>query len=351
MDLPFRMQSEAGDEPVIAVDGAWGAPGLALSHWPGNATPGELKHDLSTGAALAFAKLDPARRADLAAGCVAVANNHVDTDGLCAAFAVLHPERALELEDELLAAAAAGDFFRPRDERAMIVDLLVTAGFDADRSPWSADFAGLDDTARWSLAMHRMLDVLPDWLTGDLARWEPYFAEGLAAWRADRADLAAATHEELVHLDLDVHTAARDVASSRVGATAFDPGRHALYADTAADRVLVVGPRADGATYRFILNTTSWFDLPDRDDGERPDLEALAARLNDLEREAAPGDELAATWRAQPVTGAAPELWFGDDGVAQFAEHNGALRPSRLAPEVVRREVIEALRAVWVFPD
>lgn len=348
MDLPFRMQSAPGDAPVIAVDGAWGAPGLALSHWPGNTTPPELKHDLSTGAALAFAKLDPARRADLAAGCVAVANNHVDTDGLCAAFAVLHPERALELEDELLAAAAAGDFFRPRDERAMIVDLLVGACVDAERSPWAGDFAGLDDEARWNLAMQRMLEVLPEWLTGDLAPWEPYFADGLAAWRADRADLAAATFEELVHLELDVHTAAPGVTSSRDGADAFDPGRHALYADTDADRVLVVGPRADGATYRLILNTTSWFDLPDRGAGDRPDLAALAAHLDALEREAG---EPTAAWRAQPTEGAAPELWYGDADVPQFAEHNGALRPSRLSPEVVRREVIEALRAVWAFPD
>lgn len=39
MDLPFRIQTEPGAEPLITVDGAFGAPGLELSDWPGNRTP------------------------------------------------------------------------------------------------------------------------------------------------------------------------------------------------------------------------------------------------------------------------------------------------------------------------
>ena len=49
--------------------------------------------------------LERERRAE---GCVAVVNNHSDTDGLCATYAVLHPREALALEQELLDAAAAG---------------------------------------------------------------------------------------------------------------------------------------------------------------------------------------------------------------------------------------------------
>lgn len=348
MELPFRIQSTAGDEPVIAVDGAFGAPGLNLSHWPGHATPRELRHALSTGCALAFARLDPARRAELSRDCVAVANNHVDTDGLCAVFAVLHPERALELQDELLAAAEAGDFFRPRDERALIVDLLVNAGVDAERSPWSEEFAGLDDRARWELAMARMLDVLPEWLTGDLEPWSDRFRPELEGYRADRADLAAANFEELVHFELEIHTAPQDAKSSRPGSKCFDPGRHALFTGTHADRVLVVGPGSEGTTYRLIINTTSWFDVPGHANSPRPDLGALAQRLDALEAEVGAPRH---AWRAQSISGAAPELWYGAPELESFAEHNSALRPSRLSPEVVRREVIEALRAVWIFPD
>ncbi|MCB9903674.1 MAG: hypothetical protein H6831_04630 [Planctomycetes bacterium] len=348
MNLPFRIQSAPGDEPVIAVDGAWGAPGLNLSHWPGHTTPEALRHELSTGCALAFARLDPAQRADLSRGCVAVANNHADTDGICAAFAVLFPERALELEDELLAAAAAGDFFRPRDERALQVDLCVGAAVDAERSPWAEDFRGMRDAERWEAAYRRCFEVLPDWLTGDLEPWRALWEDGLADYRADRDDLAAATYEELVHFELEIHTAAPDVRSSRAGATAFDPGRHALFTGTATDRVLVVGPGAEGTTYRLIVNTTSWSDVPGRSNPPRPDLAALAARLDELEAEAGAPKH---AWRAQSVTGAAPELWYGAPDLESFAEHNPVLRRSRLSPEVVRREVIEALRAVWVFPD
>ena len=32
--------------PIVSVDGVTGARGLNLSHWPGNTTPRELRHDL-----------------------------------------------------------------------------------------------------------------------------------------------------------------------------------------------------------------------------------------------------------------------------------------------------------------
>src|SRR5207249_11942466 len=91
MNLPIRLLDRAIAERVISVDGAWDQPGLNLSHWPGNATPSELKHDLSTGIALRFARLDEARRNELAAGCVAIANNRFDTGGLCPRVAVRPP--------------------------------------------------------------------------------------------------------------------------------------------------------------------------------------------------------------------------------------------------------------------
>src|SRR5262245_52723944 len=111
MNLPLRMVEGKTSERLLSVDGAWGQPGLNLSHWPGNATPKELKHDLSTGIALAFARLPQRERERLAEGCVAIANNHYDTEGVCAVFAVRRPELALPRAEKLLAAGAAGDFF------------------------------------------------------------------------------------------------------------------------------------------------------------------------------------------------------------------------------------------------
>jgi len=112
--------------------------------------------------------------------------------------------------------------------------------------------------------------------------------------------------------------------------------------------VLAIGPQLDGTTYRFVVGTSSWFDLATRRVLPRPDLEALRARLDALEG-TGPEDELA--WRAQPESSPSPELWFGSAEHPRFAEHHQGLRPSRLAPAVVRREVAQALRARWAFPD
>jgi hypothetical protein len=143
-----------------------------------------------------------------------------------------------------------------------------------------------------------------------------------------------------------VFTAPDGVTSSRAPgtATAFDPGRHALFGATEADRALVIGPRGAGATYRLVVNTTSWFELSSGPRLARPDLAALAQRLNELERTDDAGE---IAWRAQD----APELWFGRGDAPFFAEHAPWLAESRLAPKIVKNEVFDALRAAWTFPE
>lgn len=349
MDLPIRIVDGPVEGRLVSVDGAWGQPGLNLSHWPGNATPRELRHDLSTGVALNFARLPDARRRELAQGCTALANNHCDTDGACALYAVRHPAAALERADRLLEAAWAGDFFRAPSERAVAVDLVVGGLLDERRSPWRARYAGLDEGARHEVATVEIVAHLGEILDGDLEEYADLWRPGLEALRADRADLARAQRDELVHLDVAAWTAPDGATSTRAGArAAFDPGRHALFGATAADRVLVVGPRGAGATYRFVIGTASWFELASGPRLPRPDLAALAARLNELEG----GDPAAeCAWRAQPVATPSPELWFGGRAATLFAEHAPWLAPSRLAPPVVKAAIYDALRAAWAFPE
>lgn len=345
---PIRVLDAVTSERLVTVDGAWGQPGLNLSHWPGHATPKELAHDLSTGVALRFARLSRARQDELAAGCVALANNHYDTDGVCALFAVREPDAALAREKELLDVAATGDLFRFPSERAYAIDLVIGGLADEQRSPLREHFATLDDRARRELVLNEAVRVLPELLDGALEPYAELWKRELEDALADRRDLATAAKDEIVHLDLAAWTAPHDARSSRANATAFDPGRHALLGSTSADRVLVVGPRESGTTYRFLVNTTSWFDLVSRRPPPRPDLAALAKRLNELEGARA-DDDLA--WRAQPIASPSPELWFGGAEHAWFAEHCAALGPSRLAPTVVRAEIVEALRAAWTFPE
>ena len=341
MNLPFRIQSEAGSEPVISVDGAWGAPGLSLSHWPGNTTPAALKHELSTGIALAFSSLPAAEQAELSAGCVAVCNNHFDTDGLCALFAILHPAEALERKDELLAAARAGDFFQVPSEAAFIVDAIVSGVCDPARSPWREQFAGLSDTERYELCTRELLGRLAGLLDGETAEFESLWQPALDALRMDQAHLAQCAMDELVHLDACIWTTPEDAGS--------DIGRHALFGATDCDKILLISPARAGATFRFLLGTRSWFDLPAGTTQPRPNLAALADKLNAAEGTTA---EDAHAWRHQEEKSASPELWFGAPDFEHFSSRAGdVLAPSSLDPLAVKAVVIDALRENWIFPE
>jgi hypothetical protein len=340
LELPVRIVRGARAEPVIACDGACDSVGLNLSHWPGHRTPPELRHDLSTGSGLAFARLDPARRRELARGCVEIANNHYDTDGTCSLFAVKRPEVALAHEQELLEAARAGDLYQMPSERAFCVDQIVGELVEP-RSPLSKGFAGLDDLARHQLATDFLMEELPALLRGDLAPYRALFEEELEATRRDRAELARASRDDVVHLDWTAWISKPDSFA------AGDPGRHALFGSTPHDRVLVALPGSSGTRYRLLFSTLSWFDLVTRTALPRPDLAALAAELNALE--GASGSD-AAAWRAQDASSPTPELWFGSRDHELFAERCPALRPSRLPPATVRRTIADALRSALLLP-
>ena len=339
MELPVRIRRAPGPEPVISVDGAWDAPGLNLSHWPGNRTPRELRHDLSTGVALRFARLARERRSELARGCTAIVNNHYDTDGSCSLFAVRHPARALELEAALLDAAAAGDFYRLPSERAFCVDAIVHALSDPERSPLA--LAGLDELARHQAATDRLMDDLPAVLEADLAPWGPLWEEPLEGLRADLAALEGCERDVVTHLDWTVYAARGPAAES------LDPCRHALLGKTGSDRVLFLAEAPAGTRCRLVIGTLSWFDLVSRSREPRPRLGELAERLNELEG-ADPAAESA--WRAQDVESPSPELWFGLADHDMFADRCPALRPSRLEPAQLRREIADCLRATVPLP-
>jgi hypothetical protein len=343
MELPVRISRERPREPVISVDGAWDAPGLNLSHWPGHRTPPELRHDLSTGVGLAYARLPDARRRELARGCVAIVNNHYDTDGTCALFAVRHPRRALELERELCDAARAGDLFAMPSERAFCVDRIVTHLVDGARSPIAGRLAGLEGAARHEAATQVLLEELPAILRGDLEPYRELFEEELETTRRDLAELGRAQRDDVVHLDWTVWVPRTESFGER-----RDPGRHALFGSTQSDRVLIALQGGGGTRYRLLFNTTSWFDLVTRAPLPRPDLAGLTQRLNELEG-TAEADE--AAWRAEDPATPSPELWFGTTAHEMFEERSGAcLRPSRLAVPLVRRVIADALRSVLVLP-
>ena len=349
VDLPVKILEVAPGEPVLSVDGAFDAPGLNLSHWPGNRTPAALKRDLSTGIALAFAELPPDERESMARGCTALVNNHFDTDGILSMFAILNPEQALAHAARLLDAAAAGDLFRCPSEEAFVFDSILTAFGDAERSPRGSELRGLDDRARRQLATEHALSALPGILARDLVPYESIVRAPLETLRADLADLQQAALDDLVHLDFVVRTQGVGMESTQGGTRGcFDPGRHALWGTHLADRQLVLGPSAQGTTCRFLIGTRSFFDMVTETSLPRPDLEALAEQLNDEEGTGS-ADEVA--WRCQHIEGASPELWFGLEGLPNYVEHAGTwLVPSSLDPTRIKSRVLDAVRATWVWP-
>lgn len=88
--------------PVFVLAGA----ALDLTHWRGNKTPESLYADTSTEIALNFLR----RGAPGKPAGPLVVNNHFDSDGALAVWALLNPEEALRHEQLLIEAASAGDF-------------------------------------------------------------------------------------------------------------------------------------------------------------------------------------------------------------------------------------------------
>ncbi|MCB9908343.1 MAG: hypothetical protein H6830_11545 [Planctomycetes bacterium] len=341
MQLPLRYQSEPGSEPVLSVDGAFGAPGRTLSHWPGNHTPSELKHALSTGIACNFVRLSADDQAHFLKGLCAVVNNHFDTDGLMALFALYHPDLALVHSERLIEWASAGDFFWVPSQEAFAVDQLVQLYVDPLQSPLPEVRAASSTEERYRLTTLGLFARIPGWLEHGLGAETERVARAVERLQSDQAQLNATHGVPLVHLDLMVWTLPLGHAPL--------PGRHALFQAAQSDRVLVLAPTAQGTRVRFLISTLSWFDLPERKALPRPDLARLVDRLNSLEGLKETAEH---AWRAQSTQTASPELWFGASALPMFATHaDEELGSSRLDLAQIKAEILEALRSAWVFEN
>jgi hypothetical protein len=161
--VPF---GTAAPPASIACDGLVDGAEIHASHWAGNRTPAALKADTSVEIALRLAGQGVPRGAR-------VTNNHFDTDGVLAVFALLHPDVAARHAGLITAAAEAGDFDEwPADERGLRLDMAIRvlagraggdgaayerilpaldgliADVDARRDLWGEEWQGLLDAER-----------------------------------------------------------------------------------------------------------------------------------------------------------------------------------------------------------
>ncbi len=338
--LPLRFEPYhlLADTPNVVVDGSPTASTvLTLSHWPGSATPVDVRADLS--AQIALRALD---HADWFSGVDVVSNNHFDQDGLAAAYFLVAPDDARHHAPLLVDLAASGDFATtapwingPRAGARL--SMAVAAFADPSRSPLDASiFAGsyADQCGRLYV---EMLDRLPAMLA-DPSACRDLWADEDAHLEASLAAVADGTVviDEVPAVDLAIVTVpegwAPDPLSHRfahvVGRT-WTEAVHpmAINSSTKMLRVLLI----HGRRYRLELRYESWVMLVSRPVMPRPDLRPIAARLTELEPSGA-------TWRADGPGALTPFLGLdGDD-------------ESGLDPATVKRELVALLAeapAAW----
>lgn len=296
MNLVYRHYAPDLDPEVcVSVDG--NAPGrLHLSHWPGNRTPKEFKHDLSTGMCLQF-MASPARLSWLQ-GITTVTNTHWDTDGALSVFALLHPTIALRHADVLLAAALSGDMTLYTTPEGTKLELTLTALTKHPESPVHSGRFN-DERERRQAQYDYAMELIPR----VIEKPDLHYAWWGEEHRRIHADLRAlreeeATIEHFASLDFSVVCTPRRLHEMAVNTAAW------------SDRILTIEERSDGAHHFDLrLTTQSWFELPSRGNYPRADWSSLLLQLD----EQAPSS--GGRWVAESLDEPTPRLAFvGSDG-------------------------------------
>jgi hypothetical protein len=274
------------DVPKLSVDGI--VPNsLHFSHWQGNQTPSHLKADTSTEIAL---NLVGSRDFHvLTRGIELVTNNHFDTDGLLSVWTTLTGSRALDLSEQLVAAAEAGDFSAYTNDDAVRASLIIQGSDqplpgEESGSPLAHQLAGrtvTSDAESYSLLLPQVERVLTR--TSD---YEPLWRD---AWRQIQAALesfARGTSKvaEQPEVGLSVITLAPEI----FGQSGFKPTRHAApytaISHYARGQVYLIATPLDGGwSYRVDYPYYSWAETIVRPLIKRGDFGPLIARLNERE--------------------------------------------------------------------
>ena len=319
------------DVPKLSVDGTV-SNSVHFSHWQGNETPAQLKADTST--AIALNLVAAPNRNELTRGIELVTNNHFDTDGVLSVWTVLTGERALDLREQLIPAAEAGDFSEFKNEAAVRASIVIQGSDqpvpDEDsHSPLASQLGGgnVDDARAYEL-------VLPE-VERVLTRTDEYEPLWRSAWDKIAAALesfarGASTVTEFSETGLSLITLAPDIFSP----SGFNPTRHAA-PYTAISRYakgrlfLITTPLQDGWAYRIDYPYYSWAETVVRPPIPRRDFSQLLTGLNQLER------DRAGVWKLD-----SSEL----ASAIKFLDGDGKLAASTLAPD----EVAKAVRAQMI---
>ena len=310
--VPYGPELE--NTPNVIVDGRGnGATVLALTHWPRNQTPPELKADTSTEIVINY--LRSPQRESYRQGAEAVSNNHYDVDGLMSVWAMLNPEPALERADLLVAIGECGDFDRWSGELATKVTCALYGLENGTSSLIRKQLAGKDYLERTAFLYQEVLPLVPQ-LFEEIDRFGEYWRPLFDRVQADRElfDRGEAKLEEIPQLDLAIFDLPRPVHDM------------ALYEQTPCSRVALA---IAGHRYQVRYRYESWVELQSRRPPPRIDLRPFAELLQTFEGNA--GD-----WVADDVQRSLARL--------RLRGPEGGSSPSSITPGLFMRLLASFLR-------
>jgi len=308
----------------IIVDGNKCGMGLQLSHWPGNTTPAQFKADLSLDIVLRFLA-SPNFRTHLSEFDL-VMNDHYDTDGLLAIWALLNPTKSPEHTPALQAAAEAGDFNEFTSPEAVQFDLIVRAFESSEKSPVAAQIACLPDAQRWQIATEALLSEMPS-LLYEPERYRPI-------WEEDYRKLLEAI-SKLQSGSIEVYEWPAEQLS--VVSSSFPLNHFTRNIAARGQRILETITERQGTTYELYYREFLWYDIVLRSCTPKHLLLHAAETLNDLESSRASG-----SWG---VTRWSPALRFVGSGprATRIVRYDEPLGYSSLPLETVERIILEEL--------
>lgn len=318
--------------PKLSVDGTVDDNSVHLSHWEGNKTPPSLRADTSTEIALNLVAAP--NKLELTHGFDLVTNNHFDTDGVLSVWTVLTGEKALDLREQLIAAAEAGDFSEFRNANAVRASIVIQGTDQASStndtvSPLARLLSGQD-----SLDDARCYDLVLPEVEKVLTRTEDYESLWREGWdQVERAlesfARGSSTVTEFPETGLSLITLADDIFSP----SGFNPTRHsapftAVSYHARGQLFVIAAPTSDGWIYRIDYPYYSWAETVVRPRIERHDLSSLLSQLNQLE----------------PI---ATGRWQADHSemtsAAKFLAADGTPAASRLSPDIVASAICAEL--------
>lgn len=350
MSLTFFLESEGNPPPANSpirfyVDSTSGSlrEGLdiELSHWNPNITPERFQADSSTEIALNYLVFGVLPEEGL------VVNNHLDVDGVLAAWVLLQPEVALRHRETLVGAAEIGDFWAcaPEPSQALYQGLveILNAGAAAGKESLlihESCFAAIPGMLEAGAANLRLKQIpAARKLVADGLVTRTLHHHRFASWCISRAahggDVARALHISAFNASLEDGSLVHPVLRNQLD----------------GKRVQLVSVETEGGWhhdlhypgYMWALTVDRW-RAPGMWEGDSSNawyfryapLEEALARLNKL-------DEGQGTWQsAEELTPFASVLGRAFPVVASFMGDDDTPALSSLDPDTVARELRQA---------